>query len=100
MNVGIHQANNTAINGDPAFCYNSGEMDEREGRHVNCPHLGPAPLDSFSVRREAGNLLRFIWGDETWTSEDEKCKLVEDWHAWEHNDEVCVVGFGDNFDLS
>jgi hypothetical protein len=68
-----------AIDGSP-FCLHEAKADERNGIKVDCPHLGEAPRNEGSVRREDGDGLRFIWVEKSWSSDDDLCQETKHWH--------------------
>jgi hypothetical protein len=48
---------------------------------VLCPPIGDGDKGVVNVRREEGDRLRFIWGNETWTGDDGRCRTLEAWHT-------------------
>jgi hypothetical protein len=81
FSTNIYPASKDVLTNGVAICFRGAETDELTGVDIKCPPLGEGPLGIFNVRRDAGDVLRFIWGEQTWTAADKRCKLIEDWHA-------------------
>jgi len=59
------------------MCMTGVDGGDTTGVDVKCEPIG----ETFHLQRDADNTLRFIRGKETWTSADEKWKIVKDWWA-------------------
>jgi hypothetical protein len=81
FSTNIYPASKDVLTNGVAICFRGAETDELTGVDIKCPPLGKGPLSIFNVRRDAGDVLRFIWGEQTWTAADKRCKLIEDWHT-------------------
>lgn len=62
------------------MCLTGLEGDERAGVDMPCEPIG----EILHIQRDADSTLRFIRGNETWTSVDERCRIVKDW--WQPHD--------------
>jgi hypothetical protein len=58
----------------------TGVYGDDAGVDVPCEPIG----ETLHTGRDADNTLRFIQGNETWTSADAKRKIVKDW--WQPHD--------------
>ncbi|KAF2878051.1 peptidase S8/S53 domain-containing protein [Massariosphaeria phaeospora] len=79
-NIRIYPFSSNALLNNTLICERGASAEERTGVDMKCPHLGNGTLGIMNVRREANDALRFIWGDTTWTGDDERCILLSDWH--------------------
>jgi hypothetical protein len=81
FSTNIYPASKDILTNGAAICFRGAEKDERIGVDIKCPPLGEGPLGIFNIRREARDVLRFTWREQTWTAAEKRCKLVEDWHT-------------------
>jgi hypothetical protein len=78
-NVNIFPDTGVSLKDGTAICITGDDEDERTGVEVKCEPLGEA----FRLQREKDDLLRFIWGAQTWTAADTQCKIVKDWYQFD-----------------
>ncbi|KAF2676630.1 subtilisin-like protein [Lentithecium fluviatile CBS 122367] len=71
---------NNALTNNTKICFHGTDANEQTGVDVACPPIGEGDKSVINVRREIGDRLRFVWGNETWTAEDERCVTLENWH--------------------
>lgn len=57
------------------MCMTGKSGGDSTGVDVPCEPIG----EMIHLQRDSDNTLRFIRGKETWTSADERCKIVKDW---------------------
>jgi hypothetical protein len=61
------------------LCMTGADAEELSGVDVKCEPIGEA----FKLQRDKDDLLRFIWGAQTWTASDARCKTVKNWYEFD-----------------
>jgi hypothetical protein len=76
-NVNIYPDTGVGLRDSVQICMTGTDGDEHTGVDVKCEPIGN---DVFHLQREKDDLLRFIWGAQTWTAKDARCKTVKNWY--------------------